>query len=267
MALETLIVKTQDDSFHTMTLNKIVAQYAALDWYVISTSAERRKVLRKKYGRKRVLNPFRPMGEFRADLIWIEDWPCIMGENFEELQYQIFSCSQVLILTQSFEAPSWIMEKLKRLSPNHKYIIHEKCAWIPLWPNILRFKKFSRQLMNRRFHIYESREIDFHVTLDIRFDSYFLAYSCHYPVIAMNCSGLRVKDYRFILTTIKRFLVNQLRLEWNSLIDYHYDNQDRGNSHSKDSLSRSPHYWDIIASKWKEDIRLILWWSRWREKA
>jgi hypothetical protein len=266
MTLETLIVKTRNETFHEELLSEIVNLYPQLNWYVISTSSMRRAELRKKWGSGPIINPFHSLGDWDAGLIWVEDWPSLMGDIFEQQRFVIFSQCRILILGQRYEAPLWALNRLKQLSPDVTYILNENCPYLPLWPWTMRKVRLSDQIIWKPFDLYLDNDVDFQVGLDLKVHSYYMNTSLTHRLTTLNCKGLSPKEFLSVLKTLFLFFKNRLRLHWISLVDYHYENENRGNPHQKNSLSRSAYYWNIVTSQWKENIRLILWWSRWRKE-
>lgn len=269
MALETLIVKTRNESFHTEMREEILSRYPKMNWYIMATSCLKREELIRRYGKQKVLNPFKCLGDFECDLIWIEDWPSLMGERFSELHYLLFSSCKVLILGQCYCAPSWAWKKLNEFCPKVTTLVDDRVPSLPLVPNcprILTKIKWSERVLWDKHNVYIDPEVDFFVGLDIRVHSYFMNYAFSHYMVGMNSSGLSRADWCSMVKVLVTYLWIQLRLHWNSLVDYHYEYQNRGNSHKKGSLSRSTHYWNTLTSKWKESCRSILWWARrWQE--
>ena len=266
MTLETLIVKAPEFSFHDELIAGLKNLFSTKSIYLVSTSYKRRKYLRQEFNWAQVINPFKPCGLLEDSLIWVDDWPNLMGELFEQFLYQLYSCENKIIFSQTYEAPSWCYKRLSFLDITYREIISENCPYIPLWPNILKGKSLSPQNLKRKYFITVDPKRDCHIGLDICFHSYYMSCSRTHRIIGMNCSELRIRDFIFILESLKRFLINQLRLHWNSLVDYHYANQDRGNSDSENSLSRPTYYWNLITSQWKEGIRTLLWWTGRRQE-
>jgi len=270
MAPETLIVKTTDETFLTELESQISSRYPDCSWKIISTCPYKRSRLRRRYGVKNVLNPFLSYGEFDVDIIWIEDWPSLMGERFCEFLYLLFSSGKVLILSQRYEAPSWARKKLMEFCTEPIFVVNDRVPVLPLFPLIHKRGlpiRWSDQILRQRYKIYRDREIDFYIGLDIQVHSYFMNYAGSHSMIGMNSSGLSYLDWRSFVQLFVTYLRGQLRREWNSLVDYHYEYQNRGNSNSQGSLSRSSHYWNTLTSYGKESFCSLLRGARWWQEA
>ncbi len=269
MTLETLIVKNRKESFHSELREGILNQYPSLSWIIISTSSQRRRELRDEYGPRHCLNPFRNIGDFQVDLIWVEDWPSLMGDRFSELHYQLFSSCKILILGQKYQAPSWATDLLNEFSEKPLVLFEQRLPRLPLFPILPRYFwpfRWSKREVWHKYQIYKDTEVDFYVGLDIRKHSYFMNYAFSHYMVGMNSSDLSLGDWPSVLKVFICYLWVQLRLQWNSLVDYHYEYQSRGNTHSKNSLSRSTHHWNTLTEKWKKSYDSLLWWARrWKE--
>ncbi len=269
MASETLIVKVREHSFSSFLLKESLGFLNGRNWYLISTSSLKRQEWIQEFGRRRVLNPFdlKSIGPMKIDFIWVEDWPSLMGDLFDEFRYLVFSDVEVSIFSQTYEAPSWALRKLKNDFSSHQYILKENCVSLPLWPMRMGFIKFSQNQLSRAFVVYKNREKDFQVRLNLKEHSYYMNYSRSHRIIALHSSQLSIQDYNAYLQTLCRYLKNELRLHLNSLIDCFDDDKNRGNLNSKNSLSRSPHNRDSAFKKWKENYCAFLRWARWWKKA
>lgn len=270
MAPETLIVKTTDHSYLLEVQSGVRNRYPKLSWLMVSTCPLRRSELSREHGRNVVLNPFQSSTNFYADVIWVEDWPSLMGDRFEEFNYLLFSSCKLLILGERYRAPHWAMRRLSDFSPEFQYIISEKVPRLPLFPILFNHClpiKWSRQILWQKYKIYRDYEIDFFVGLDVRTHSYFMNYANSHSLIGMNSSGITFADWGSLLKVIVTYLRVHLRREWNSLVDYHYEHQNRGNSNSQGSLSRSTYYWNALTSYGKESLRSLLRGTRWWQEA
>lgn len=269
MTSDVLIVKTPEKAFHNSLLQDLASRIQG-SFYAVSCCPYRRNELRNLLGNKRVINPFLPLGSLRAKFIWVDEWPSLMGPSFEEFLYLMLSFEATLILSQTTEELPESLKQLQFYGLRGKYLIDERCSYLPLTPHLKVLKDFTFYRGRKDFHIISKlyqrpeRGVDFILLRDSHKYCFLL-----YPrsgVQGIYHSGIDMKLWRHYREGLKRVFLLKARLNWKSLLDWHYADEDRRHSHQKGSLPGPPYHWYASFKKWAQGLGSLLWRTGWRKE-
>lgn len=272
MSLKLALVKTPNYHDKLDLLNKIREGYPSAELILFSVSPHKRALLRQKFPQAAVVNPFRPFSmsgqEGRETLLWLDEWPALSGEYWESFWFEISGIHGIAFLSQSITHPKqmYLWEEVGRYG--ERCIIWDRpCPAIPLIPstklaymNI--FKEEGDFPIVSPYQWPSCAQESLVVVPDLKSFPFLFSLGVDHHIKGM------VYQAESPLKSPLKYCYWWLRggQVVRPLVDLECENQSRGNSSKKSSLSRSPHNRHTSFTKWSSHYRSFLRRPRWWKK-
>ena len=293
MSLKLALVKTPNYLDKLEFLLKIQGSYPYAELIIFSVSPHKRALLRQKFPRAVVINPFRPFSlnnrERKNTLLWLDEWPSLgvsgtggsrgssgsssNGEDYwENFWFEISGVHGIAFLSQSFTHPrqELLWQECDRYG-ERQIIWDEACPGLPLIPSAkLAYMNIFRE------------EGDFPITSPYQWPTHrqqslvVVADLLTYPFLFSLGVDHHIKGIVYQVASPKMsYLMFPLKsCYWwlqggqvvSPLVDLEGENQSRRNSPQKGSLSRSSHHRHASFKKWSSYYGSFLRRSRWWQK-